>query len=153
MSIDSSKRQLTFCLRVMSINSMNIDDVRSPYLILYVPQNRWHGHPIFPVIVALGGVLEIRSSWDGYLQEFRSAFDAAHSAMEWETGMKCIAPILGDVEMLTSEVSIDAKSTRYPISNFEAKYLKVGQPTYQLVIESAPMEICLDNFTTKRSCS
>lgn len=123
------------------------------YSLLCGPQNRWHGHPIFPVIVALGGVLEIRSSWDGYLQEFRSAFDAAHSALQWKTGIKCGSPILGDIEMLTSEMKTDETSARYAVSNFEAKYLKVDQPIYRLIIESTPMEMCVDKFTTKRSYS
>ena len=33
-------------------------------------QRRWHGHPLFPTIVALGGVLECRSNWPIYIAEF-----------------------------------------------------------------------------------
>lgn len=30
---------------------------------------RWHGHPVFPTIVALGGELECRSNWRIYIEE------------------------------------------------------------------------------------
>lgn len=36
-------------------------------------QRRWHGHPVFPAIVALGGELECRSNWRVYAEEFASA--------------------------------------------------------------------------------
>lgn len=31
---------------------------------------RWHGHPVFPTIVALGGDIECRSNWRLYIDEF-----------------------------------------------------------------------------------
>ncbi|HOG03033.1 MAG TPA: methyltransferase domain-containing protein, partial [Accumulibacter sp.] len=31
---------------------------------------RWHGHPVFPSLLDLGGVLECRSNWAIYLAEF-----------------------------------------------------------------------------------
>lgn len=34
---------------------------------------RWHGHAIFPTIVALGGILECRSNWHIYVEEFSAA--------------------------------------------------------------------------------
>ncbi|GHE22165.1 tRNA (guanine(46)-N(7))-methyltransferase TrmB [Halomonas urumqiensis] len=34
---------------------------------------RWHGHPVLPVILALGGRLELRSNWPIYVQEFAQA--------------------------------------------------------------------------------
>lgn len=34
---------------------------------------RWHGHPVFPTIVALGGELECRSNWRIYIDEFAAA--------------------------------------------------------------------------------
>lgn len=34
---------------------------------------RWHGHAVFPAIVALGGVLECRSNWRIYTEEFAAA--------------------------------------------------------------------------------
>lgn len=34
---------------------------------------RWHGHPVFPIIAALGGVLECRSNWRIYIEECAAA--------------------------------------------------------------------------------
>ncbi|WP_075880650.1 tRNA (guanine(46)-N(7))-methyltransferase TrmB [Vreelandella massiliensis] len=34
---------------------------------------RWHGHPVFPTLLALGGRLELRSNWQIYLEEFAEA--------------------------------------------------------------------------------
>ena len=34
---------------------------------------RWHGHAVFPTIVALGGTLECRSNWRIYIDEFTAA--------------------------------------------------------------------------------
>jgi tRNA (guanine-N7-)-methyltransferase len=34
---------------------------------------RWHGHPVFPAIVALGGEIECRSNWHIYIEEFAFA--------------------------------------------------------------------------------
>ncbi len=34
---------------------------------------RWHGHAVFPTIVALGGRLECRSNWRIYIDEFAAA--------------------------------------------------------------------------------
>jgi tRNA (guanine-N7-)-methyltransferase len=34
---------------------------------------RWHGHAVFPTIVALGGLLECRSNWRIYIDEFAAA--------------------------------------------------------------------------------
>jgi len=34
---------------------------------------RWHGHPVFPVVLALGGLIECRSNWKIYIEEFASA--------------------------------------------------------------------------------
>ncbi len=31
---------------------------------------RWHGHPVFPTLLALGGILECRSNWRIYVEEF-----------------------------------------------------------------------------------
>lgn len=38
---------------------------------------RWHGHPVFPTLVALGGKLELRSNWPVYVTEFGRALELA----------------------------------------------------------------------------
>ena len=36
-------------------------------------QRRWHGHPVLPWLLALGGALELRSNWPVYVEEFAEA--------------------------------------------------------------------------------
>jgi tRNA (guanine-N7-)-methyltransferase len=36
---------------------------------------RWHGHPVFPALLALGGRLECRSNWPIYIDEFAFAVE------------------------------------------------------------------------------
>jgi tRNA (guanine-N7-)-methyltransferase len=38
---------------------------------------RWHAHPVFPQILALGGVIELRSNWRVYAEEFAAALEIA----------------------------------------------------------------------------
>jgi tRNA (guanine-N7-)-methyltransferase len=38
---------------------------------------RWHGAPVFPSIIELGGLLELRSNWRLYLEEFQAALKVA----------------------------------------------------------------------------
>lgn len=33
-------------------------------------RSRWHGHPVFPVLLSLGGRITLRSNWKAYLDEF-----------------------------------------------------------------------------------
>lgn len=40
-------------------------------------QRRWHAHPVFPTLLALGGRLELRSNWSIYVREFRFALALA----------------------------------------------------------------------------
>lgn len=38
---------------------------------------RWYAHPVFPDLLGLGGILEVRSNWPLYLEEFGVALDIA----------------------------------------------------------------------------
>jgi tRNA (guanine-N7-)-methyltransferase len=74
---------------------------------------RWHGHAVFPELLALGGVLELRSNWRLYVEEFATA-----------------------VAMFTGHPAIvEAYSPAAPISPFERKYLCSGQALHRLCID------------------
>lgn len=65
---------------------------------------RWHGHPVFPTIVALGGELECRSNWRIYIEELAAALTQS-------TGVDVhAAPFVAD----------------QPITPFEKKYSDSG---------------------------
>lgn len=71
---------------------------------------RWHGHPVFPDLVALGGVLELRSNWRLYLEEFALALT--------HLGVDAARPV---------------QQLPYPPwSDFEAKYAASGHALFRL---------------------
>lgn len=74
---------------------------------------RWHAHPVFPFIAQLGGVVECRSNWQVYIEEF------------------CIA--LGRVT--GAAVGWDAFEAPVPLTPFERKYRDSGQTLYRVVFD------------------
>lgn len=68
---------------------------------------RWHGHAVFPSMLALGGALECRSNWQTYIEEFAAA-------------LRQLRPLLHD------EIVVDQYQTSTPITPFEQKYLASG---------------------------
>lgn len=72
-------------------------------------QRRWHGHPVFPTIVALGGELECRSNWRIYVDE------CAH-AISQLSGMN---------------VRGEPFAPNIPITPFEQKYLASGHTLWR----------------------
>lgn len=74
---------------------------------------RWHAHPVFPFIPQLGGVLELRSNWSVYVEEFAAA----------------LGQVLGqDVPWASFEAPV-------PLTPFERKYRDSGQTLYRLIID------------------
>ena len=76
---------------------------------------RWHGSPVFPDIVRLGGLLEVRSNWRLYLDECAVA-----------------------LEMFGVEASIEPLLVRQPLTAFEKKYHQSGQPLWRLQADLTP---------------
>lgn len=73
---------------------------------------RWHGHPVFPALLELGGVLECRSNWPIYIDEF------------------CFA-----VGRLTDHRPLaELYAPAQPMTPFERKYLASGHPLYRAVV-------------------
>ena len=75
-------------------------------------QRRWHGHPVFSTLVALGGLLELRSNWEIYVNEFALALETLGAGR-------------AEVERLNLQV---------PATPFERKYLASGHGLYRLSI-------------------
>lgn len=73
-------------------------------------KRRWHGHPVFPQLLALGGPLYSRSNWRVYLEELQAALALA--------GRRATVSRLPQGEALT---------------DFEAKYAASGQTLWQLM--------------------
>jgi len=73
-------------------------------------QRRWHGHPVFPSLLALGGRLELRSNWSIYVEEMAQALTLAGRS--------------------GSHGPLTALS---PLTDFEEKYQHSDHLLYQLV--------------------
>ena len=73
---------------------------------------RWHGHPVFPQILLLGGEIELRCNWEIYALEFAQAVNTATGAA---VGIKKFLPESG-------------------ISPFEQKYLERGQSLFSVFV-------------------
>ncbi|HZW13698.1 MAG TPA: SAM-dependent methyltransferase [Noviherbaspirillum sp.] len=70
---------------------------------------RWHGHAVFPTIVALGGELECRSNWEIYIEEFATALS----------------------QFSGQEVGCERYATERPITPFEQKYIASGHTLWR----------------------
>lgn len=70
---------------------------------------RWHGHPAFPAMLQLGGLLECRSNWRIYIEELAQALTLL-------SGLP---------------VAAEPWQTDDPVTPFEKKYLASGHPLWR----------------------
>jgi tRNA (guanine-N7-)-methyltransferase len=54
---------------------------------------RWHGHPVFPAVVALGGRFECRSNWRIYIDECAAALTQLTGLPVQTEAFDAVAPI------------------------------------------------------------
>lgn len=76
---------------------------------------RWHAHPVFPFIPALGGILESRTNWQVYAEELALALRIA----------------------LGRAVACEPYAATVPLTPFERKYRDSGQRLFRVVCELA----------------
>ncbi|MDX1803227.1 MAG: methyltransferase domain-containing protein [Alcanivorax sp.] len=79
-------------------------------------KRRWHGHPVWPTLLTLGGELQMRSNWLLYLQEVQAAL------------------ALSDRQAMIQELP----EQKAPMTDFEEKYQASGQRVWQLTASLAP---------------
>lgn len=116
-------------------------------------KNRWHGHPVFPFILALNAThLELRASWMTYLEEFSAAVTATDSCArgsKWEPGssefeVQCSELVRRAASGYSASLGkrgpgpLQSSSKDDALTNFEAKYIASGQPLYILSIDRFP---------------
>lgn len=78
-------------------------------------RRRWHAHPVFPTICALGGRIELRTNWKLYAQEFEIALD-----------------------LLGRPARLERLEIETPLSAFERKYDASGHMLFSVVAEERP---------------
>lgn len=86
-------------------------------------RRRWHGHPCFPVLLALGGSVHVRSNWKTYCDEM-------HSAMEVCVAAGHFSPFSS---LRTGPYA--APAGQPPSTHFERKYLAAGIALHETVCE------------------
>ncbi len=79
---------------------------------------RWHGHAIFPVLVALGGRIECRSNWKIYIDEFASS--------------------LHQLSGIAVHAEMHDSVTAQALTPFEAKYASSGHTLWRCGTELPP---------------
>ena len=84
----------------------------NPYPKASQLRKRWYGSPAFPSLLALGGVLTVRSNWPIYVEEFALALKIAGHEASWQT--------LVDVAGMTA---------------FETKYAERGHRLLEMVCD------------------
>jgi len=71
---------------------------------------RWHGHPVFPWLLGLGGEIQLRCNWEVYALEFAAAVQIATGEL---VNAERFQPVSG-------------------VSPFETKYLERGQSLFSV---------------------
>jgi tRNA G46 methylase TrmB len=83
-------------------------------------QRRWHGHPIFPTLLRLGGHLECRSNWKTYIDEMALALTQ-----------------LTGIEVPTEQWLVGPGEALTP---FEQKYATSGHTLWRCAIHLPPSD-------------
>mmetsp|Transcript_30537 Transcript_30537/g.64640 ORF Transcript_30537/g.64640 Transcript_30537/m.64640 type:complete len:433 (-) Transcript_30537:40-1338(-) len=118
-------------------------------------KSRFYAHPAFPLLMmtlmmgdeddnkmqSMDGKekLVIRSNWKGYLEEFQSAVGVWQ---ENEGNFMDFSDKFDDWQVRVSPVEWETIGPKRldivkPLTNFEAKYLQVGEPVYELSVLNA----------------
>ena len=71
-------------------------------------QRRCHGSPLFPTLLSLGGLLELRSNWKLYIEEFVYA-----------------------LQLAKQQAAVEPYQPETPITPFERKYLGASQDLWR----------------------
>jgi tRNA (guanine-N7-)-methyltransferase len=91
-------------------------------------KRRFHGHPVFPAILALGGKLVVRSNWEVYCTEFSESVGAIVDAGV-VPGLHC------DFRRTTLPITDSSESHsagNNVTTHFETKYRAVGLSLYEV---------------------
>ncbi len=90
-------------------------------------KRRWHAHPSFPLLFKLGGVIELRTNWKIYADEFYQSFLYATEYLKnGEYQSKGVETIHQNI---TTKEGSNGKKLE-PMTLFEKKYSQNGQKLY-----------------------
>jgi tRNA G46 methylase TrmB len=102
-----------------------------PYHAVYYPNpwpkqseatRRFHMHPIFPTLLALGGVTELRTNWEIYAREFAEA-------------AKIVLSECAEAEMTNKQITCESFEPSAPETACERKYKEAGQKLWRVTVK------------------
>lgn len=114
----------------LALEKVNAGEWKILHHALYYPNpwpkeseatRRFHLHPIFPTLLRLSPVTELRTNWEIYAREFKEA-----------------VRIAGDCLSLNVHVECAAFNPENPETAFERKYQSAGQELYKVVVRVCP---------------
>ena len=92
-------------------------------------KQRFHGHPIFPIMLKISPRLEIRTNWDIYIKE------------AYQTIKICNKDLDNNLKINIENINNDFNNKNsHPISLFEDKYLKNNIKIYKLNFIKKPLK-------------
>lgn len=112
----------------LALEKVNVGEWKILHHALYYPNpwpkeseatRRFHLHPIFPTLLQLCPVTELRTNWNIYAREFAEA-----------------AYVAGEALSLKLDVELSAFNPENPETAFERKYQSAGQELYRVVVKS-----------------
>ena len=110
----------------LALEKVNAGEWKILHHALYYPNpwpkeseatRRFHLHPIFPTLLRLSPVTELRTNWEIYAREFEKA-----------------ARVAGDSLSLNLDVECASFNPENPETAFERKYQAAGQKLYKLLV-------------------
>ena len=118
-----------------------------PYHAVYYPNpwpkqseatRRFHMHPIFPTLLALGRTIELRTNWEIYAREFAEAARIVQSIQIPGQARDNKADQIPDQVRNDggTEISCEAFEPASPETAFERKYKEARQTLWRVVITS-----------------
>eukprot|EP00977_Amphora_coffeiformis_P017925 scaffold6026_cov163-Amphora_coffeaeformis.AAC.5 len=105
-------------------------------------KQRWYAHPSFPLLLLVTGgkPLILRTNWRQYAQEFADAVTYAGAYEDvTEDGVSSVtmnASKLAQSFLCSAKEGPRFRNPGDPWTNFEAKYDKIGEATYQLCLQT-----------------
>ncbi|PWJ68124.1 MULTISPECIES: class I SAM-dependent methyltransferase [unclassified Fibrobacter] len=88
---------------------------------------RFHLHPIFPTLTALGDVTELRTNWEIYAREFAEASRILADAAQ--------QPMPSALGMTPQVISCEAFNPEFPETAFERKYKEARQQLWRVLVK------------------
>lgn len=129
----------------LALDRVNAGEWTIPYHAVYYPNpwpkqseatRRFHMHPIFPTLLALGGVTELRTNWEIYAREFAEAArivlsECTEAGTVTEMGVATAAGMTSEAAMTIKCEPFDPAA---PETAFERKYKEARQTLWRVIV-------------------